>query len=339
MRRLPQRSMEAHRKGKESAAAARAAAEAAGEDQAAQEQAAKEAFDREDDRTPEERETFKQVCGLCRRHRTSDHRCSHAFSQRAHAPSARAASQGLLAVNLWYGHPLTSVLLVDTPLPEGEWTNLQPYGGRGWCRMEQRASAMVKNSVCLISLSALTGEEKRWIEVYEKGKGARLPPMSPAAFAAMLEEGVASGEIKFTNSGDVGLVCKIYERAFLTEMGDATELYYVGLQWDDAAGVGLCEALRYAHAHGGLTKLKVLNLSGNKLGDGFVTSFVALLDEGGLAGVETLSLRDNAISEQGMQELAAAIARGGLPSCTDIVLGGNPGSAAPVEEALKERMK
>ena len=56
--------MEAHRKGKESAAAARAAAEAAGEDQAAQEQAAKEAFDREDDRTPEERETFKQVWPL-----------------------------------------------------------------------------------------------------------------------------------------------------------------------------------------------------------------------------------------------------------------------------------
>ena len=40
--------------------------------------------------------------------------------------------------------------------------------------------------------------------------------------ATMLEEGVASGEIKFTNSGDVGLVCKIYERAFLTEMGGAT---------------------------------------------------------------------------------------------------------------------
>ena len=53
--------MEAHCKGKESAAAARAAAAAAGEDQAAQEQAAKEAFDREDDRTPEEKETFKQV--------------------------------------------------------------------------------------------------------------------------------------------------------------------------------------------------------------------------------------------------------------------------------------
>ena len=240
-------------------------------------------------------------------------------------------------MNLWYGHPFTSVLLVDTPLPEGEWTNLQPYGGRGWCRMEQRASAMVKDSICLISLSALTGEEKDWGEVVEKGKGARLPPMSPAAFAAMLEEGVASGEIKFTNSGDVGLVCKIYERAFLTEMGDATELSYVILAWDDAAGVELCEALRYAHAHGGLTKLKELYLYDNKLGDGFVTLFVALLDEGGLAGVERLRLNDNAISEQGMQELAAAIARGGLPSCTGIGLHANPGSAAPVEEAANQR--
>ena len=240
-------------------------------------------------------------------------------------------------MNLWYGHPLTSVLLVDTPLPEGEWTNLQPYGGRGWCRMEQRASAMVKHASCLISLSALTGEEKNWCEVWYKGRGARLPPMSPAAFAAMLEEGVASGEIKFTNSGDVGLVCKIYERAFLTEMGSATFLNYHNLKWDDAAGAELCEALCYAHAHGGLIKLKELILSSNKLGDGFVTSFVALLDEGGLAGVEMLNLDSNAISEQGMQELAAAIARGGLPSCTEIELRANPGSAAPVEEALKQR--
>ena len=240
-------------------------------------------------------------------------------------------------MNLWYGHPYTSVLLVDTPLPEGEWTNLQPYGGRGWCRMEQRASAMVKASACLISLSALTGEEKEWNEVVHKGTGARLPPMSPAAFAAMLKEGVASGEIKFTNSGDVGLVCKIYERAFVTEMGDATALVYNDLEWDDAAGVELCEALRYAHAHGGLTKLTKLNLADNELGDGFVTSFVALLDEGGLAGVEWLHLCDNAISEQGMQELAAAIARGGLPSCTDLWLSGNPGSAAPVQEVAKQR--
>ena len=119
--------------------------------------------------------------------------------------------------------------------------------------------------------------------------------------------------------------------------GIDTALDYRDLGWDNAAGVQLCEALRYAHAHGGLTKLKELILSSNKLGDGFVTSFVALLDEGGLASVEKLWLEDNAISEQGMQELAAAIARGGLPSCTEIYLHDNPGGAAPVEEAAKQR--
>ena len=79
-------------------------------------------------------------------------------------------------MNLWYGHPLTSVLLVDTPLPEGEWTNLQPYGGRGWCRMEQRASAMVKDFRCLISLSALTGDEQDWCNCPHSSFWAFLSP-------------------------------------------------------------------------------------------------------------------------------------------------------------------
>ena len=80
-----------------------------------------------------------------------------------------------------------------------------------------------------------------------------------------------------------------------------------------------------------------LLLDFNKLGDGFVTAFVALLDEGGLANVEELYLGSNAISDAGMRELAAAVARGGLPKCTDLTLDDNPGSAAPVQEALARR--
>ena len=53
--------------------------------------------------------------------------------------------------------------------------------------------------------------------------------------------------------------------------------------------------------------------------------------------MEGLYLSGNAISEQGMQALAAAIARGRLPSCKVICLDGNPGSAAPVEEAAEQR--
>ena len=76
-----------------------------------------------------------------------------------------------------------------------------------------------------------------------------------------------------------------------------------------------------------------VNLSGCKLGDGFVKCLVALLDEGGLAGVESLSLESNAISEQGIQDLAAAIARGGLPSCTTICLDDNRiGHALQIDE-------
>ena len=53
--------------------------------------------------------------------------------------------------------------------------------------------------------------------------------------------------------------------------------------------------------------------------------------------METLWLAGNAISDAGMRELAAAVARGGLPKCTDLFLDGNPGSDAPVQEALARR--
>ena len=247
--------------------------------------------------------------------------------------------EGLGGINAWYGHPLTTVLLVDSDLPEGSHTNTQPYKDRGWCRMEMRASGMVKASYCLISLGKLSGEEREWHEVYMKGRGDREPPTAPPAFTAELEGGVASGEVKFTNKGDVSLVTGIYDEAFVSQMERATTLIYSALRWDDAQGAALCEALRYAHAKGGLRKLKMLNLYGNRLGDAFVTSLVALLDEGGLVSLEELALDNNAISERGMQELAAAIARGGLPACTKIDLSRNPVSGAPVQAALAQRQK
>ena len=209
-------------------------------------------------------------------------------------------------------------------------TNSQQYIKRGWCLMEFYASGIVKDSYNLISLSKLSGEETGWYDVYSKGRAGRAPPMAPAAFAVKLESGVATGEVGFTNKGDVPLVTGIYDKAFMTEMTKATELDYSGLEWDDAQGVQLCEALRHAHAHGGLRELKSLDLSWNKLGDAFVTALVALLDEGGLANVEALVLRSNAISDAGMRELAAAVACGGLPKCTRLRLRGNPGSDAPV---------
>ena len=245
--------------------------------------------------------------------------------------------RGLKGINEFYGHIHTTVLLVDTELPEGPKTNSKQYLERGWCLMEFYASGIVKDSARLISLSKLSGEETSWYNVRNKGMVGRAPPMTPAAFAVKLESGVATGEVGFTNKGDVPLVTGIYDTAFMTEMTKATKLDYAILGWDDAQGVQLCEALRHAHAHGGLRELKTLGLYRNQLGDGFVTAFVALLDEGGLANVERLNLWRNAISDAGMRELAAAVARGGLPKCTGLYLHGNPGSDAPVKEALAQR--
>ena len=172
------------------------------------------------------------------------------------------------------------MLLVDTDLPAGEKTNTQPYKGRGWCQMEFNASGLVKDDTALISLKGLTGEEKDLGDVRYNGKAAREPPVAPAPFASTLEAGVASGATKFTNSGDVGLVAKIYGWAFAAEMEAAIALSYVGLGWDDAQMLTLCEALRAAHAGGGLRKLEMLELGGNKMGDGAMAALAALLEEG-----------------------------------------------------------
>ena len=149
--------------------------------------------------------------------------------------------EGLGGINAWYGHPLTTVLLVDSDLPEGTHTNTQPYKDRGWCRMEMRASGMVKDSACLISLGKLSGEGRDWFEVANKGKGDREPPTAPPAFTEELEGGVASGEVKFTNKGDVSLVTGIYDEAFVSQMERATKLSYAQLRWDDAHGAALCD--------------------------------------------------------------------------------------------------
>ena len=234
--------------------------------------------------------------------------------------------------------PLTLALCRAQPLPTGDYTNTQPYEGRGWCWMECCASGLVKDDTALIRLSKLTGEEKDYEEVCKNGKSGRAPPRPPAPFADGLASDVERGVMKFTNKGDVGLVSGIYEKAFTKVMHAATALYYFKLGWDDAAGVVLCEALRSAHAHGGLRELEVLSLGGNKLGDQTAAALAALVqEEGALPKLERLFLNGNQLGEAGMAALAAAIRGGALPACTVILLYGNPGSAAPVEEAAAQR--
>ena len=216
-------------------------------------------------------------------------------------------------------------------------------------------------------MKGLTGKETGLREVRRNGKAARAPPVAPAPFASTLEAGVASGATTFTNRGDVPVVAKIYGWAFAAEMAVVVELSYIDLGWDDAQMLTLCEALRAAHAGGGLRRLKQLNLARNQMGDGAAAALAALLEEGAMPNLKTLSLSRNQIADDGVAALASALQGGALPSCTqfylvdnqisndgvaalasalrggalpacrtctEIVLGGNPGSDAPVDEAL-----
>ena len=80
----------------------------------------------EDDRTPDERATFKSA---------------------------------LRSINTWYAHRTSWVLLVSTPLPPDA-TNTQPYEGRGWCVAERAMASMVKSANCLLDLAKMRGDER-----------------------------------------------------------------------------------------------------------------------------------------------------------------------------------
>ena len=213
---------------------------------------------------------------------------------------------------------------MTTPLPNAhDYVNTQPYAGRGWCKAEERMSVITKDQTALIDLSKLQGDETSYDEIIAKGKADRLAPMAPEAFHKMLTEGVKDGSIKFTNRGDVDLVARIYERAFLDEMTTATALYYQNLGWGDEQVAMLSAALVFAHARGALPALVELYLQENAIGDEGMISFSEALGRGALPALVELYLSLNKISDVGLTSFSEALGRGALPALTDLVLDGN----------------
>jgi hypothetical protein len=147
--------------------------------------------------------------------------------------------------------------------------------------------------------------------------------VAPAPFASTLEAGVDSGATTFTNRGDVPVVAKIYGWAFAAEMAAVVSLIYPALGWDDAQGRTVCEALRAAHAGGGLRKVETLVLAYNWMGDGAAAALAALLEEGAMPNLEALDLNVNRIGDDGVAALASALRGGALPACTTIGLNNN----------------
>ena len=227
-------------------------------------------------------------------------------------------------MNPWFGHAFPNVLVLDTPLPTGKvYANTQPYEKRGWSHMEILVARIVKGDQCLISLKRLGGVEKTLSEVRLKGKEGRGAPVNPAAMAEYLEDGTASGNFKFTNSGGVGIVGKIYGMAFATEMAAVTKLVLNHLNLGDSGMDTLAETIRAAHAGGGLTKLVGLHLDDNAIGDVGLAKLLAAFEVGACANLVELGLDDNALTHEGVHALVVALSRGALPSCERIFLNNN----------------
>jgi len=162
----------------------------------------------------------------------------------------------LHAINEWYAHPFTLVLLVTTPLPSGaDYTNKRPYSGRGWCYFEKRIASLVQDNACLWDLSLhKEGTAIDFDGCMEKLKAGREPFVSPDVVARELAEGVASGALGFTAGADQEVVSGLYEKGFVKafetfRQTGCPHIFYHSLGWGSKDAPLLAEALKYAHEH------------------------------------------------------------------------------------------
>jgi len=78
----------------------------------------------------------------------------------------------------------------------------------------------------------------------------------------------------------------------------------------------------------------LIGLSGNQIADRGVAALASALGGGALPACMLIGLSGNQIADDGVAALASALRGGALPACTEIYLDENPGSDAPVQEAL-----
>lgn len=190
------------------------------------------------------------------------------------AAEETAFKRGLATMNSWYMHPFTPVLLVTTALPTGAaYQNTQPWARRGWCFFEKHASTIIKNRWCAWDLTKFDDaciDLKSMVNRIGR-HGNRTPPLAPDEFGAMMQEGVNSGELKFTHKGDLRTVSELYRLGFVHAFdtwGRATggrERYNLSnLGWGSAEAGVLTRALVYMVTHCTFTDGQIgFKLTGN----------------------------------------------------------------------------
>ena len=203
----------------------------------------------------------------------------------------------LRAINEWYFHPYTIVLLVTT-LPAGDenlaqYANTRLHEERGWCNFELNACLTIKNDQCLWDMRQLTrgitsygvhGAPAPHGSLVATLKAGRAPPLSPDAFAAQLLAGVGDGSLKFTSNADVEVVTEQYRRGFSVAWDtfrartlSAQPVWLEHLGWGDADALVLLDTLSHA-AHAcdfPDGPIIIYCLDGNDFSDGLRASIAA----------------------------------------------------------------
>ena len=219
-----------------------------------------------------------------------------AAGQRSEA-EVDAFKTALGTMGMWYAHRLTTTYIMSE-LPAGwprtpEAAPFFPEGwlkGKGWPSFERAVSGMIKR-----------GSDNSWRRIVDPAvprgatSGYRAPPMHPREFASELALKV------FSNGADCDVVARLYADSFMGALGEATDLEFSNLQWDDADAEAFAEVLPL------------------------------------LRRVETLDLIGNKIGSRGFAALAAAIREGAAPALKVLKFDYEKSATAPLREACKAR--
>ena len=260
------------------------------------------------------------------------------------APAERARfGRGLKGINIWYGHPYTTTLIVDLPMEAGV-ENAAPVERRGWvlctlasnpaaprvltvhtmsmrlprvcthwqCIFERRLSSLRKHGDCCLTISRMPKvNEPYWFTIVSACQAGRYPPITPIEFETMLRRGMAreaaqeGSGYRFTNGKDATSICiPQYGEAFLRLMASGVQLAYTGCAWGGAEVGQLASSLMYAHAAGRTTRASTLRLGQNRLDDTAMPSLVEMIAAGAMPALQFLALEDMQLTDAGLEALA-----------------------------------
>ena len=111
-------------------------------------------------------------------------------------------------------------------------------------------------------------------------------------------------------------------------MANLQKLWLTGNQIGDAG----MSAFAGAIASGSMAKIGILRLDSNEIDDKGINAFADT--SASMANLRIMRLDSNEIGDAGMSALAGAIASGSLPALRDVDMIANPGSDAPVRQAI-----